>query len=159
MSPSVTLFLLAVCSSLGSWEATAQEETKPPEVRFEKLITKSGGEYLGRTVSAREFRTCEGTKMQVGDGRVEETEDRCPRRESIRYVMEEVTITDVKVADREVTATTVSHPSAKYFYPASAEKIAGSVALDAVKKGDRLRIWTDGEGRIEYVATKKDTPK
>jgi hypothetical protein len=43
----------------------------------EDLLKKAGDEYLGWKISGSQFKTCDGSMIDIGDGRIEKTSRRC----------------------------------------------------------------------------------
>ena len=44
----------------------------------EEILKKEGGEYLGFKTGDNEFRTCKGTVLEIGKGKIQKTSERCP---------------------------------------------------------------------------------
>ena len=78
MSKYVTIFIaLVILAGFFSGETRVMAE--------EILITKDGI-HLGWVTSKDKFTTCRRTIMEIGEGSIEETKDRCPSFERIALV-------------------------------------------------------------------------
>src|SRR5204862_2765145 len=48
--------------------------------KVERLVTADRKSYLGVQIDPKTFQTCEGNKLDIGQGKVERTNDPCPTR-------------------------------------------------------------------------------
>lgn len=134
----VCLSLVFICSIVWSGPVLGEE-----------ILSTGNGKHLGWRVAADRFTTCSRAEMEIGDGRVERTDEECPAHRNNSLVASG----DVEYVDMENRTFRVRDESDKLhelFYPVGAE-LKTEVPLTEVEVGSIVMVWGPVRGRAERI--------
>ncbi len=134
----VCLSLVFVCSMVWSGPVLGEE-----------ILVKGNGKHLGWRVAANRFVTCSQAEMEIGEGRIERTGEKCSEHGN-NSLLASGLVEFVDVKNRTLRVKAESGKSHELFYPAGAELDTG-VPLTKVEVGDTVMVWGPVRGRADRI--------
>jgi hypothetical protein len=120
----------------------------------EELLSKEGLKYLGWVIEKDKFKTCDKTLMEIGNGKIDPTNDKCPKNGPLKFRGRVIRVEQVD--DNTVFEMTdqKGHTYKLFFY-----KDAGK--LMGLKRGVEVTVTVPVLWRasaIEFIDEGKKTP-
>ena len=116
----------------------------------EEILVKEELKYLGWQTSKDQFRTCSNTAIQIGNGRIEATGEKCPEPQRIRPAMTIGTVQMVDVAGQTFEIKDNNGRLQTYFFSLP-DKWKTYEALRSLKLGDKVIVTSPIEGRAGTI--------
>jgi hypothetical protein len=115
----------------------------------EEILLNRNGKHLGWRVAANRFATCAQAEMEIGEGRIERTDEKCPEHGNNTLVASgDVEFVDVK--NRTLRVRDESDKLHELFYPVRAE-LKTEVPLTDVEVGSIVMVWGPVRGRADRI--------
>lgn len=129
-------------------------------VMAEEILIKRRVKYLGWQTSKDKFITCYKNIIEIEDGRIEKTNDKCPKRFGPGPLVVSGTIEGVDVYNKTFKVRTKEgREISNLFYPGAtidvmtkSGNLTGKQKFYDLKTGDRVRVTVPIPGRAEAIS-------
>ena len=120
----------------------------------EEMLFKQENKYLGWQTGKDQFKTCNNRYIQVGDGKVEKTGQKCERRTGPGPLMTKGEVERVDTNKNTFTIRDASGQSHEFFYRASYPASEGlqKTELKDLKAGDKVIVNAPIAGRADSIS-------
>lgn len=146
-SLSTLLFLLPFCLCFGVSSGQAEE-----------FLHKKNAKYLGWQKSEKEFTACDQKVLQIDDGKVEKTEEKCKKPPGPGPSTVTGKIAELMANKRMFTVKDSAGKVTVFFYPELAEG-KGSVPFEKLQIGETVAVTAPIAGRADSVSLVAAHPK
>jgi len=145
MSKNVSVFIASVLLAAFSFGTNG--------VMAEEILITNNGIHLGWVTSKDKFTTCRKTVMEIGEGSVEETKDRCPSFERVLLVKGLVDSIDTR--NQILWVKDEGGQIQKLFFFKTTEG-QGKTQLKDLENGDKVIVTVPIPGRVGFIENAKN---
>jgi len=120
----------------------------------EEMLIKGESKYLGWQNSKVKFTTCQKDDIEIGDGKIEKTSEKCKKAPGGPSPLVMVgTLIAVDIKNETFQIKDEKGRSYNFFFP---ETMGAKVQLKDIKMGDKLVVISPIKGRAEAIERKYD---
>lgn len=119
----------------------------PKTVGAEELLIKGEAKYIGWQTSKLKFTTCHQDDIEIGDGKIEKTMEKCQKPpDGPGPLVTAGVVKDVNINDETFQIADEKGRSYRFFLPKGA-----NVRLEDIKIGERISVISPIKGRAETI--------
>ncbi len=124
----------------------------PPRLMAEEILITGNGIHLGWVTAKNTFTTCRKMIMEIGEGRIEGTKNRCPFLEKTSLV--KGLVDNIDEPNQTLWIKDEGGQIQELFFFDNAES-SDRTRLNDFEKGDKVIVTVPSPGRGEFIRTRE----